>query len=51
MWRFGNTSETFQPHRVESGTTPRFGHTILGSNDSQKLLRFLVFMVQRSRGG
>jgi hypothetical protein len=49
MWRFGNTSETFQPHRVENGSTPRFGHTILGSDDSQKLLALSWFMVQRSR--
>src|SRR5258708_32286412 len=43
LWRIGNTSETFQPHRGRSEPTPRFGHTLLGDDRGQKKLpRFLV---------
>src|ERR1700686_1961698 len=38
LWRIGNTSETFQPHRGENAPTPRFGHTVLGDDKGQKKL-------------
>src|SRR5476651_1238133 len=44
LWRLGNTSETFQPHRLRSVSAPRFGHTLLGDDKPRPLRAFFVVL-------